>query len=261
MGFATRSAVIVQLTVLLVMAASACDCGKATAGESAQRKRPQAQRSGLEAGARGYKPPKGYEMFKSLSSKDEALANYAAYDFAGRRDEAIESLINVLESRKTHKVSERRLVRCIRFLGHYLRARRAVKPIVELLAFRPPKYVPNLEGQAQPYEYYPAAAALAEIGQPAARSVVRVLASKRSTTLQRKLATWVLLRIEFGNTQDSVSSEADAEVKRSVLCRLSFWQSASRGQSKRNFDEAIKFVKSYKQQIGPPEKVRGFFPK
>ena len=180
-----------------------------------------------------------------------------ASQIINHREKTINGLLKIISNKSIDRTASGPVPLSLRLLGT-LRAKEAVKPLTKMLRYYPQGYEPNLELNApSPVMYYfPAADALGEIGKPAQYEMLQKI-FKSDSKLERKLAAWVLLRIEC-QAYDDFEDETDEVIKKAVLLRLRDYMKGTEGETRAHFQEAIDFVKSFKETDGPPEEIPGF---
>lgn len=205
-----------------------------------------------------YKPPKGYDPIKALTSSDPILADYAHGDLAERRSRAIAGLVKIVADESLDRTRNGPVVRAIGLLGYY-RAREAVEPLAKLLTLRPVDPPPEILEPPITIEYFPAAFALAEIGRPADRKMYRIIIHPKSTPLERKLAVLVLVYMEVFSADDIPFQIGKDEVVSKLRSHLTEGDPQQYREDRRRWQEAIDFIKPYEDvdlEL-PPEKVPG----
>ena len=133
-----------------------------------------------------------------------------------QRRETIQRFLAVLAEDDVQHRKERELLAAIYLLGKY-RAEESIESLSRCLDFEPKDYEAG-NGVATMYEYFPAAVALVQIGQPAVQEMTRVICNPQKTELEREIASWVLLMIQ-GHLDRDVVNDLE-EVKATVIQRL-----------------------------------------
>lgn len=203
------------------------------------------------------------EVFPALSGRDEGRAEMAALKLVEQRQGTIRRLLKILEgkdrSRRDEPVSDEVVAEVIELLGVY-RDPRAVDPLISRLTFRPDGYIPEeTEDENLPVLYYPAAAALIKIGQPAVRPLLDVVRRDAADALERNLAAAALLEIEnqdYAAGRHAVYDLARAKEVVSARLELLAQDPTSREQ---DLVAAGEFVRSYREIAVRPEEAKGFF--
>lgn len=170
-------------------------------------------------------------------------------------DYTVNGLIKVLNKKKLNRDGKGPVIVAVMLLGE-LRAKKAVKPLSKMISYQPKYYQPADDLDCSTFYYFPAAVSLGQIGQPAMRTMLEIIESEKSTPLDRKLAAWVLTQILYD--EDYHHQGVDDNLKPEVILPLKERIKTLKGQPRKNLQEAIDFIKSFKDVGGPPEKVPGF---
>jgi hypothetical protein len=114
----------------------------------------------------------------------------------------------------------------IRLLGE-LRAQEAVRSLVQNLAYRVDPTVAGNVGRRGLGAWYPAAASLAEIGNPAVPEVLSFL-GKSADPIERHLCVWILVRIDGRDlarfrVEKAIESSRLSEVKANLQAALEYF--------------------------------------
>jgi len=166
------------------------------------------------------------------------------------RIKLVDRLTRFVSPKRTEASGEdQRLIAVIRLLGGY-RATEAIPELSRLLSFEPLDIVVGVSNDPT-FEYFPAAAALANIGTAkTTREMLDVIRSPERSVLERQLACWVLLKLEADPSTHR--STEDIQVKEMVVYRLKRLKDRKdiRIEQTVAIQEAVEFVMCFAETDG-----------